>query len=153
MQLTLPVPPAHAPDARELMEEVLLNKQVLQSFDELLRPAVADITRVMELTGQPVTERKATEKRLRRRTLAVLKELNTLIPAICTAGTPSVEQGRPCTSAEMRALLAASRSLERLGKRIDVVLNHYLALWQGRACGTESTTPSRNSFLNGIRPQ
>lgn len=135
-QLLIPTKPAlyaslaQVPDAKELLEEVLLNRQVLLSYEELLRPAVADVTRVMELMGQPVQERKLTAKKLRRTTLAVLKGLNDLVSHICVVSTDHIERDRPYTAQQTRELLGASKTLERLGSRIDELLNRYMALWQ-----------------------
>jgi hypothetical protein len=121
---------AQVPDAKELLEEVLLNRQVLLSYEELLRPAVADVTRVLELTGQSVQARKITARKLRRTTRAVLKGLNDLVSHICVVSTDHIEHGRPYTAQQTRELLSATKTLERLGTRIDELLNRYLALWQ-----------------------
>lgn len=126
--LTFPVEPIM--DVRELLRETLLNKEVLSSIDDILRTSIVAMTRVLELTGQPVEARKQRAEAINRRTRILFGQLNELMARLCTLGNAHIEQGHPLTAQDIEFLKSANEELNGLGKDIDALLEEHTALWE-----------------------
>jgi hypothetical protein len=117
-------------DVRELLRETLLNKEVLSSLDDILRTSIAGMTRVLELTGQPVEVRKRRVESINLRTRVLLGQLDELMARLCTLGDAHIEQGRPLTAADTASLISESEHLSGLCMEIDALLAEHTALWE-----------------------
>lgn len=138
---------ATTPDVRALLENVLLNKQVLLCFEEVVRTVAIDITRALELTGQPVKARKAQLEMLRLRTEGALGQLSALLSVICTAGGPSIEQKRPLTPSETGELCDAEEALAGLEREIDAIVSEYQPFWSQPVIRQSPGSPDNPAYL------
>lgn len=126
--LSFPVDPIM--DVRELLRETLLNKEVLSSLDDILRTSIMAMTRVLELTGQPVEVRKQRAEAINLRTRILFGQLDELMARLCTLGNANIEQGHPLTEEDSEFLNSANEELNGLGNEIDALLEEHTALWE-----------------------